>query len=144
MARTACLVCFISTVNGHCNKKWKEEKKLTLGRPALVAGTWQTLSNLFWDFWYLCIQPSRCVYHLYVLLGQLWQLNKSILSYYVYLSVCVCVCVCMERIPWMSVLSSFSSTTSFLDLPVNLLVMNGTRFDLTWELINLLIDCIHE
>ncbi len=25
MARTACLVCFISTVNGHCNKKRKEE-----------------------------------------------------------------------------------------------------------------------
>jgi hypothetical protein len=28
-------------------KKRKEEKKLTLGRPALVAGTQQTLSNLF-------------------------------------------------------------------------------------------------
>ncbi len=25
MARTACLVCFISTVNGHCNKRKKEE-----------------------------------------------------------------------------------------------------------------------
>ncbi len=47
MACTACLVCFISTVNGHCNKKRKEKKKLTLGRPALVAGTQQTLSNLF-------------------------------------------------------------------------------------------------
>jgi hypothetical protein len=46
-ARTTCLVCFISTVNGHCNKKRKEKKKLTLGRPALVAGTQQTLSNLF-------------------------------------------------------------------------------------------------
>jgi len=50
MARTACLVCFISTVNGHCNEK---KKKLTLGRLALVAGTQQILSNLFWDFWYL-------------------------------------------------------------------------------------------
>jgi hypothetical protein len=46
MARTACLVCFISSVNGNCNKK--KEKKLTLGRPALVAGTLQNLSNLFW------------------------------------------------------------------------------------------------
>ncbi len=29
MARTACLVCFISTVNDHCNKKRKEKKKLS-------------------------------------------------------------------------------------------------------------------
>ncbi len=29
-------------------KKRKEKKKLTLGRPALVEGTKQTLSNLFW------------------------------------------------------------------------------------------------
>jgi hypothetical protein len=28
-------------------KKRKEKKKLTLGRPALVAGTQQNLSNLF-------------------------------------------------------------------------------------------------
>ncbi len=48
MACTACLVCFISTVNGRCNKKRKEKKKLALGRPVLVAGTQQTLSNLFW------------------------------------------------------------------------------------------------
>jgi hypothetical protein len=47
MAHTACLVWFISTVNDHCNKKKEEKKKLTLGRPALVAGTQQTLSNLF-------------------------------------------------------------------------------------------------
>ena len=47
MAHTACLVCFIRTVNGHCNKKRKEKKKLTLGRLALVAGTQQILSNLF-------------------------------------------------------------------------------------------------
>jgi hypothetical protein len=26
----------------------KEKKKLTFGRPALVTGTQQTLSNLFW------------------------------------------------------------------------------------------------
>jgi hypothetical protein len=31
-------------------KKRKEKKKLTLGRLALVAGTKQTLSNLFWTF----------------------------------------------------------------------------------------------
>ncbi len=31
-------------------KKRKEKKKLTLGRVALVAGTKQTLSNLFGDF----------------------------------------------------------------------------------------------
>jgi hypothetical protein len=30
------------------SKKKKEKKKLTLGRLALVAGTKQTLSNLFW------------------------------------------------------------------------------------------------
>jgi hypothetical protein len=47
MARTACLVCFISTVNAHCNKKRKEKKKFTLGKLALAAGTHQTLSNLF-------------------------------------------------------------------------------------------------
>jgi hypothetical protein len=29
-------------------KNRKEKKKLTLGRPTLVAGTYQTLSNLFW------------------------------------------------------------------------------------------------
>ncbi len=57
MACTACLVCFISTVNGHCNKKRKEKKKITLGRLALVAATQQTLSNLFWDFRYLCLRP---------------------------------------------------------------------------------------
>ncbi len=27
MARTTCLVCFISTVNGHCNKKKKKRKE---------------------------------------------------------------------------------------------------------------------
>jgi hypothetical protein len=42
MARTACLVCFISTVNGRSKK--------SLGRLALVAGTQQTLSNLFLSF----------------------------------------------------------------------------------------------
>jgi hypothetical protein len=47
MARTVCLVCFIGIVNGHCNKKKEDMKKLTLGRPALVAGTQQTLSSLF-------------------------------------------------------------------------------------------------
>ncbi len=64
MACSACLVCFISTVNGHCNKKRKEKKKLTLGRLALVAGTQQTLSNLFWDFQYICIKQSLDVYDL--------------------------------------------------------------------------------
>ncbi len=27
MARTACLVCFISIVNGHCNKKKKRKEE---------------------------------------------------------------------------------------------------------------------
>ncbi len=27
MARTVCLVCFISTVNGHCNKKKKRKEE---------------------------------------------------------------------------------------------------------------------
>ncbi len=44
-ARTACLVCFINTVNGHHKKR-----KRSLERSALVAGTLQTLSNLFWTF----------------------------------------------------------------------------------------------
>jgi hypothetical protein len=48
MASTACLVCFISIVDGRSNKKEKEKKKLILGRQALVAGTLQTLSNIFW------------------------------------------------------------------------------------------------
>ncbi len=34
-------------------KKRKEKKKFTLGKLALLAGTQQTLSNLFWDFRYL-------------------------------------------------------------------------------------------
>jgi hypothetical protein len=42
MARTACLVCFISTVNGRSKKG--------LYRLVLVAGTPQTLSNLFFTF----------------------------------------------------------------------------------------------
>ncbi len=47
MARTACFVCFISTVNGCSNKKRKEE-----------AYPWKTGAssghiNLFGDFWYL-------------------------------------------------------------------------------------------
>jgi hypothetical protein len=45
MAHATCLVWFISTDNGHSNKKKrkkerkKEKKKLTLGRPVLVKGT---------------------------------------------------------------------------------------------------------
>jgi hypothetical protein len=50
MACTACLLCLINTVNGHCNKKRKEKKKLTLGRLALVAGTQQTLSKTFYIY----------------------------------------------------------------------------------------------
>ncbi len=40
MVHTAWLICFISTVNG-------SNKKRSLLRPALVVGTYQTLSNLF-------------------------------------------------------------------------------------------------
>ncbi len=46
MARTACLVCFISTVNGRSKKKEKE-KANALEDVALVAGTQQNLSNLY-------------------------------------------------------------------------------------------------
>jgi hypothetical protein len=42
MVRTACLVCFISTVNG-CSKK----KENALENVALVVGTQQNLSNLY-------------------------------------------------------------------------------------------------
>jgi hypothetical protein len=59
MAHTACLVCFISAVNGHCNKKEKEKKKLTLGRLALVAGTQQILSNLFWRLSISMVQTNN-------------------------------------------------------------------------------------
>jgi hypothetical protein len=45
MYRLPCF--FISAINGHCNKKRKEKKKLTLGRPMLEMGPQQTLSNLF-------------------------------------------------------------------------------------------------
>ncbi len=43
MARTACLVCFISTVNGHSNKKRKEKKRKEEAYP-WKAGTssWHT------------------------------------------------------------------------------------------------------
>jgi hypothetical protein len=43
MACTACLACIISTVNGH-------SKKIALYEAALVAGTLQTFSNLFFNF----------------------------------------------------------------------------------------------
>jgi hypothetical protein len=46
MVHTACPVCFITTVNG-CSKI---KIKKSLGRLALVAGTQQTLSYLFWRF----------------------------------------------------------------------------------------------
>jgi hypothetical protein len=52
--RTACLVCFISTVNGR-------SKKRSLGRLALVAGTLQSLSNLFWRL-SISMFFSECMY----------------------------------------------------------------------------------
>jgi hypothetical protein len=42
MARTACLVCLISTVSGRCKKR-----ENALEDVALVAGTQQNLSNLY-------------------------------------------------------------------------------------------------
>jgi hypothetical protein len=42
MARTACLVCFISTVKGSSKKK-----ENALEHVALVAGTQQNLTNLY-------------------------------------------------------------------------------------------------
>jgi len=48
MTCTASLVWLISTVNGRIKEEEKEEA--FLGRPALVAGTQQTLSNLFLCF----------------------------------------------------------------------------------------------
>jgi hypothetical protein len=47
MKHTAGLVCLISTVNGRIKK---EEEEAFCGRAALVAGTSQTLSNLFLSF----------------------------------------------------------------------------------------------
>jgi hypothetical protein len=44
MAHTACLVCLISTVNGRS----KKSKKRSLLRVALVVGTQQNLSSLYY------------------------------------------------------------------------------------------------
>jgi hypothetical protein len=44
MAHTACLVCFIRTVNGRSKKKKKEN---ALEDVALVAGKQKNLSNLY-------------------------------------------------------------------------------------------------
>jgi hypothetical protein len=46
MARTACLVSFIRTVNGHCNKKRKEEAYPW--KAGASSGHTTNLSNLFW------------------------------------------------------------------------------------------------
>jgi hypothetical protein len=46
MARTTCLVCFISTVNGRNKNKIKEAKN-ALEDVALVAGRQQNFSNLY-------------------------------------------------------------------------------------------------
>ncbi len=45
MARTACLVCFISTVNGHCNKK-RKKKKLILGSSRHTTNLKQSILRL--------------------------------------------------------------------------------------------------
>jgi hypothetical protein len=39
MARTASLVCFISTVNGRSKRRRRRRRRSRLGRPALEAGT---------------------------------------------------------------------------------------------------------
>jgi hypothetical protein len=87
-AHTACLVCFISTLNG-CSKKIKR----SLWRRALVAGTKQTLSNLFWRLSITTIRVEYC-------------LNLS-------LSICVCVSLCISVCQWMvfSMNARFSSTS---------------------------------
>jgi hypothetical protein len=54
MTSTACLVCIISTLNGR-------SKKRSLGRWALVAGTQQTLSNLFLPFDIYGLAPQLCL-----------------------------------------------------------------------------------
>ncbi len=46
---TYCLPCLLHQYcKWQLQQKRKEKQKLTLGRPAPVAGTQQTLSNLFW------------------------------------------------------------------------------------------------
>jgi hypothetical protein len=45
----------------------ERKKKLTLGRPALVVGTQQTLSNLFWRLSISMMPPKLCL--LFVLLA---------------------------------------------------------------------------
>jgi len=45
MARTACLVYLISTVNGHSKKKRKKAKNV-----ALVAGTIKNIKQCFFSF----------------------------------------------------------------------------------------------
>jgi hypothetical protein len=68
MACTACLVCFISTVNG-CSKK----RENALEDVALVAGTQQNLSNLYsldiYGSWILAVKAQACLLH--------WQLSNK-------------------------------------------------------------------
>ncbi len=60
MAHTACLVCFISTVNGHSKKKKKREN--ALADVALLAGTQQNLSDLYSLDIYAFGQMTCCPY----------------------------------------------------------------------------------
>ncbi len=63
-------------------KEKKEKKKLTLGRLALVVGTQQTLSNLFWDFQYLCLglNNPKCWHIDYINLSWIFQNDGTVVT----------------------------------------------------------------
>jgi hypothetical protein len=62
MACTACLVCFISTVNGHSKKRENASEDV-----ALVAGSPQNLSNLYsLDIYVFFLRIFHPVYNLVV------------------------------------------------------------------------------
>jgi hypothetical protein len=82
MARTACLVCFVRTVNGRSKKR----KKRSLLPVALVAGTQQNLSSLYYLYVYGPCPPNKSPLYLpwlllfQVVTSQLCKYDKFILQ----------------------------------------------------------------
>ncbi len=53
MVRTACLVCFISTVNSHSKKERKGKKPIKIGASrGHITNLKQSIRILFWYVWY--------------------------------------------------------------------------------------------
>ncbi len=79
-ARTACLVCFISTVNGH-NKK-RKEKKAIMG--CARSGHITNLSNLFLPFDIYGITQAESSNHKHNF-GAVWAMHRNIMYIECYL-----------------------------------------------------------